>query len=72
MVNVKTIDGKDLELTINPGTQFDQVLAVQGAGMPSMNDERFKGRLLVKLKITIPNNLTDKQKTLIKNAINSN
>jgi len=71
-VNVKTIDGKDLELTINPGTQFDQVLAVQGAGMPSMNDERFKGRLLVKLKITIPNNLTDKQKTLIKNAINSN
>ena len=71
-VNVKTIDGRDLELTINPGTQFDQVLAVQGAGMPSMNDERFKGRLLVKLKITIPNNLTDKQKTLIKNAINSN
>jgi DnaJ-class molecular chaperone len=40
--------------------------------MPNMNDERFKGRLLVKLKISIPNNLTDKQKTLIKNAIDNN
>jgi DnaJ-class molecular chaperone len=71
-VNIKTIDNRDLELTIQPGTQFDQTLAVQGAGMPSMSDNRFKGRLLIRLKINIPTDLTENQKSLIKNAINSN
>lgn len=71
-VMIKTIDNRDLELTIPPGTQFDQIMSVQGAGMPNMNDNRFKGRMLIKLKMSIPTNLTDKQKSLIKDAIASN
>jgi len=66
---IKTIDKKELEVTIQPGTQHDQVLAVQNAGMPNMNDNRFRGRLLLRLKFNIPNNLTDQQKSLITQAI---
>jgi DnaJ-class molecular chaperone len=66
---VETIDKKQLEMTIPAGTQFDQVLAVQGAGMPNMSDNRFKGRMLVKIKMTIPNNLTEDQKINIKKLI---
>lgn len=68
-ISIRTIDGKELEMVIPAGTQFDTTMAVQGSGMPNMNDNRFRGRLLVKLKLTVPNNLTDTQKELIKAAI---
>jgi len=61
-VLIKTIDGKELELTVPPGTQFGQTLSVQGCGMPNMQDSRLRGRLLIKVKITIPTNLTEVQK----------
>jgi len=65
---VKTIDGRELEIKINPGTQHGQILAAAGYGMPKMADNRFKGRLLLKVNITIPTNLTptqlDKLRTL--------
>jgi len=66
---ITTIDGKTLELTIRPGTQPDQTLAIQGYGMPNINDNRFKGRLLVSVKIQILNNLTDAQKDILKQFI---
>jgi DnaJ-class molecular chaperone len=66
---IKTLDKKELEVTIQPGTQHDQVFGIQDAGMPNMNDPRFKGRLLLKIKFVIPNNLTDQQKELIRQAI---
>jgi len=58
---VKTIDGKELEIKINPGTQHGQILSAAGYGMPKMADNRFKGRLLLKVNITIPTNLTSTQ-----------
>lgn len=68
-IAVTTIDKKNLEVSIPPGTQFGQILAVQGSGMPSMNDPRFRGRLLIKLKLSIPENLSEQQKNLINQAI---
>ena len=37
-------------------------------GMPNMHDNRFRGRLLLKINIVIPTNLTDAQKALIEQA----
>ena len=67
-VKIKSIDGKQLEVNINPGTQHGQVLALQGYGMPNMNDNRYLGRLLLPVEIEIPTNLSEAQKDLLKKA----
>ena len=64
-----TIDGKTLEVNINPGTQHGQILAVQGYGMPYMADQRMKGRLLLEINVTVPSDLTDQQKDLVRQII---
>ena len=68
-VQFDTIDGKTLEVTINPGTQHGQTLAVQGYGMPNINNAYMKGRLLLNINITVPTNLTESQKELIKQIV---
>lgn len=64
-----TIDNRTLEINIQPGTQTGQLLAVAGYGMPNMSNNFMKGRLLLQVKITIPTNLTEDQKNLIKQII---
>lgn len=65
-ITVDTIDNKTLSIVIPEGTQPDTVFALQGYGMPHMHDNRFKGRMLVKIKIAIPTGLSESQKQLIK------
>ena len=64
-MQVDTIDGKTLEITIQPGTQHGQTLAAAGYGMPKLNDNRYKGRLLMPVVITIPTFLTNEQKQML-------
>jgi curved DNA-binding protein len=64
-----TIDNKTLEITVAPGTQHGQVLAVQGYGMPNISNPSMKGRLLLTINITIPTELTEDQKDLVKQII---
>jgi DnaJ-class molecular chaperone len=63
---IDTIDGKTLETTIQPGTQHGQMLAATGYGMPKMGDNRYKGRLIINVNVTIPNNLTNEQRTKLR------
>ena len=70
-VEIVTLDGKNLDITVPPGTQPDTVLSCRGEGMPNMRS-RQRGNLLIKLKVSIPKNLTQEQiKTLeqLKNGI---
>ena len=62
IIQVDTLDGKTLEVKLNPGTQPGQLMSAQGYGMPSMRDPRFKGRLLMNINVTVPKFLTDEQK----------
>jgi curved DNA-binding protein len=62
---VTTIDGKTLEMTVRPGTQPGQILAATGYGMPKLNDNRFKGRMLMPVDIKIPTFLTEEQKLIL-------
>lgn len=64
---VTTIDGRVLEVKIAPGTQHGQMLGATGYGMPKMQDNRFKGRLLMQVNIVIPTNLTQTQLEKLKN-----
>lgn len=64
-LEITTLDGKVLELTIKPGTQHGQILGASGYGMPKMSDNRFKGRLLINIQIKIPS-VTDDQKQILK------
>lgn len=64
-INVDTIDGKTIEVNITPGVQHGQILGASGYGMPNVNDSRFRGRLLMPVKIIIPTNLSDNQKDLL-------
>jgi curved DNA-binding protein len=64
-----TIEGKTLEINIPPGIQHSQVMSVQGHGMPLMSDKRMRGRLMLSINITIPKNLTESQKDLIRQII---
>jgi len=69
-INVTTLDHRTLEIKINPGTQHGQVLAAAGCGMPKASDNRFKGRMLLSVNITVPENLTERQKELLRQFIN--
>jgi curved DNA-binding protein len=69
-IQIDTIDGKTLEVAVNPGTQHGQILAVPGYGMPKMSDNRFKGRLLIVVEITVPNSLTQEQYRILKETFN--
>lgn len=59
---IETIDGRLLEIKVPEGTQPGKILNVGAYGMPNMNDNRFIGRMLVKLDIRTPTDLTEWQK----------
>jgi len=65
VIEVETIDGKTLSINIPPGTQHGSIMAVPGYGMPLMNDNRFKGRLMIDINIVIPKFITDEQKNIL-------
>lgn len=65
VVGVDSIDGKHLETSIPAGTQHDSILSLNGYGMPNFHDPSRRGRLLLKIKIKIPD-LTEDQKNNLK------
>ena len=69
-INIKTIDGKDYEMAVPEGTQFGTTLNMNGGGMPRLNSPAVRGRLLVKLNLSVPTNLTEEQKQIIRAVSN--
>lgn len=67
--NIHTIENKNLEVHIKPGTQPGQILAINAHGMPKVNDARFRGRLLIEINVTIPSMLSEYQKEKIKRLL---
>ena len=65
-IQVQTIDNKLLELNIKPGMQHGQILSAPGYGMPKMNDSRFRGRFMVQINITVPTDLSEAQKQILR------
>ncbi len=64
---VATLNG-NVTLKVPPGTQPEQVFRLAGRGMPRLRSPQNKGDLFVRLKVRVPKNLTDKQKSLLEEA----
>lgn len=65
VVRVTTIDNRSFDVKIPEGTNHDQILNVPDCGMPIMNSNK-KGRLLLKIKIDLPKNLSEAEKQIIR------
>lgn len=63
-VNIPTLDGEH-ELNIPRGTQHGRIIKVGGRGLPNLRSGR-RGDLLVLISIEIPQKLTAKQETLLR------
>jgi curved DNA-binding protein len=55
-INLETIDGKNLSITVPAGTQPDTVLSCRGEGLTNARS-KIRGPLLIKIKVAIPRNL---------------
>ena len=62
---IPTLDGKELSLTIPPGTNHKTKMRLAGRGIPHMKDSG-KGDLFVSILVSMPKNLTEEQTDLVK------
>jgi len=62
-ITVDTLDGQ-VKLKIKPETQNESKLRLKGKGFPIYKNEGQFGNLYIILKIKIPTNLTDRQRTI--------
>jgi curved DNA-binding protein len=62
-VTIDTLSGK-LKLKVAPGTQNDTIVRVKAKGFPVYKQDGQFGDLYVSYKVTIPTNLTEKEKQL--------
>lgn len=63
-VDVPTMEGYET-LWIPPGTPSDAVFQLDGLGMPIINSDK-RGKLIVHIRLTVPDNLTKEQIELVK------
>ena len=65
VLSIPTIDGKEVEFKITPGTQSDTVFKLRGQGMNSVRHSS-RGNMYVNVKVVVPKKLNSKQKKLLK------
>ena len=69
-VIIDTLNGK-IKLKVKPETQNGTKVRLKGKGFPIYKEEGKFGDLLITFNVTLPTNLTDKQKELFKELQNS-
>jgi len=65
-ISIPLLDGSEAKYTIKGGTQPGAVVSLKGKGVPSLRNNRNVGDLIVKLNVTVPTNMNDRQKELLK------
>ena len=61
-ISIPMLDGSEEKYNVKAGTQPGAVVHLKGKGVPSVRNNRNVGDLVVKLNVTVPTNLTEKQK----------
>ncbi len=64
-ITIRTLDGQ-VKLKVRPGTQNDAKVRLKGKGFPVYRQEGNFGDLIVAYHVSIPTNLTEKQKDLFR------
>lgn len=67
---IPLIDGK-AKIKIAPGTQPGKVLRMRGKGLPSFQNEREMGDLLINVMVYVPEKLSDGERSAIESLKNS-
>lgn len=65
IISIPTIEGKEVEFKISPGTQSGTVFKLRGQGMNSVRHSS-RGNLYVNVTVVVPKKLNSKQKKLLK------
>jgi molecular chaperone DnaJ len=65
-ISVPTLDGNSEKYTIKAGTQPGAIVQLRGKGVPNVHNPRNIGDLIVKLNVTVPTSMNDKQRELLK------
>jgi len=63
-VQVETIAGKKIALTIPPLTQNGRTIRLAGLGMPKLDKKKTEGDLLARVKVVLPEDITDREREL--------
>jgi len=63
---VITLGGKTINITIPESTNSGKVLRLKGLGFPTSENSNIHGDLLVRIKVELPQNLTNEEKELFK------
>ncbi len=63
-IEIPTIDGDAVSLTIPAGTQHGKTFRIRNKGVPDMHRPGRRGDMLVTVRVVIPKNLTSEQKAL--------
>jgi molecular chaperone DnaJ len=66
-ISVPTLDGNSEKHSIKPGTQPGTVVQLRGKGVPNVHNPRTVGDLIVKLNVTVPTSMNERQKEILKN-----
>jgi len=64
IISIPTIEGKEVEFKVNPGTQSGTVFKLKGQGMNSVRHSA-RGNLCVTVTVVVPKKLNSKQKELL-------
>ncbi len=65
LISIPTIEGKEVEFKITPGTQSGTVFKLRGQGMTSYRHPN-RGNMYVTVSVVVPKKLNSKQKELLK------
>ncbi len=64
-LSIPTLDG-NAKFTIQPGTATGSTFRLQGKGIPNIRNKKYRGDQYVEVFITVPKNLSEKQKQLLR------
>ncbi|MCL2049922.1 MAG: molecular chaperone DnaJ [Defluviitaleaceae bacterium] len=65
-ISVPLLDGESVKHKITAGTQPGTIVQLRGKGVPNVHNPRSVGDLIVKLNVTVPTALNDKQKEILR------
>lgn len=68
-IDIQTLDNKTLNISIPAGTQPETVLRITGEGLPNMRT-KIRGNLMLRIKVNIPQNLQQIEKSLVEKLKN--
>ncbi|KAJ4958154.1 hypothetical protein NE237_025265 [Protea cynaroides] len=68
-VNIKTLDGRDLDIPVTNIVSPGYELVIAGEGMPIAKESRKRGNLHIKFEVKFPTRLTSEQKTGLKRIL---